>query len=84
MRKKVVAGNWKCNTTLQEGVALATEVEKAYTENGDKDVVVVLGAPFTHITEAVKVTSNVAVSAQNCAAEAKGAFTGQPELAAGC
>lgn len=77
MRKKVVAGNWKCNTTLQEGIALATEVEKLYTANGDKDVTVVLGVPFTHITEAVKVTENVAVSAQNCAAEPKGAFTGE-------
>ncbi len=77
MRKKVVAGNWKCNTTLQEGITLATEVEKAYTANGDKDVTVVLGVPFTHITEAVKVAKNVGVSAQNCAAEAKGAFTGE-------
>lgn len=77
MRKKVVAGNWKCNTNLQDGIALATEVEKVYTANGDKDVTVVLGVPFTHITEAVKVTENVAVSAQNCAAEASGAFTGE-------
>ncbi len=77
MRKKVVAGNWKCNTTLQEGITLATEVEKLYTEKGDQDVTVVLGTPFTHITEAVKVTNKVAVAAQNCAAEAKGAFTSE-------
>lgn len=77
MRKKIVAGNWKCNTTVQEGVQLATEVEKLYTESGDKNVTVVLGTPFTHITEVRKVTSNVAVSAQNCAAEAKGAYTGE-------
>lgn len=77
MRKKIVAGNWKCNTTLQEGVSLAQAVEKLYTETGDKNVIVVLGTPFTHITEVVKATKNVAVSAQNCAAEAKGAFTGE-------
>jgi triosephosphate isomerase len=77
MRKKIVAGNWKCNTNLQEGINLATEVEKQYTADGDKDVTVVLGVPFTHITEAVKVTNNVAVSAQNCAAEASGAYTGE-------
>lgn len=29
MRKNVVAGNWKMNTTLQEGVALAKEVNEA-------------------------------------------------------
>lgn len=77
MRKKIVAGNWKCNTTLQEGIALAQDVEKVYAETGDKDVVVVMGTPFTHITEAVKVTDKVAIAAQNCAAEAKGAFTGE-------
>ncbi|MBK8807966.1 MAG: triose-phosphate isomerase [Bacteroidales bacterium] len=77
MRKKIVAGNWKCNTTLQEGVALAKEVEKLYSEKGDKNVVVVLGTPFTHITEVQKTVSNVGVAAQNCAAEAKGAFTGE-------
>ena len=77
MRKKVVAGNWKCNTTLQEGIALATEVEKLYTEKGDQDVTVVMGTPFTHITEAVKVTDKVAVASQNCAAEPKGAYTGE-------
>lgn len=77
MRKKIVAGNWKCNTTLQEGIQLATEVEKLYTEKGDKNVVVVLGTPFTHLTEVVKITKNVAVSAQNCAAEASGAYTGE-------
>lgn len=81
MRKKIVAGNWKCNTNLQEGVTLATEVEKLYTESGDKDVTVVLGVPFTHITEVVKVTDNVNVASQNCAAEASGAYTGEVSAA---
>lgn len=76
MRKKVVAGNWKCNTTLQEGITLAKEVNDIVTST---DVVVVLGTPFTHITEVVKTVNNPAISvaAQNCAAEAKGAFTGE-------
>ena len=29
MRKNIVAGNWKMNTTVQEGVALAKEVNEA-------------------------------------------------------
>lgn len=81
MRKNIVAGNWKCNTTLQEGVALATEVEKLYTETGDKNVICIIGTPFTHITESVRATKNVKVSAQNCGAEAKGAFTGEVSAA---
>lgn len=80
MRKKVVAGNWKCNTTVAEGVALAKEVNDVVTT---ADVVVVLGTPFTHITEVVKTVNNKAISvaAQNCAAEAKGAFTGEVSAA---
>ena len=83
MRKKIVAGNWKCNTTVQEGVELAKAVNQLVADSGVKDVVVVLGTPFTHLTSVVAVvdTPNVGVAAQNCAAEAKGAFTGEVSAA---
>ncbi|MGD9929270.1 MAG: triose-phosphate isomerase [Mangrovibacterium sp.] len=83
MRKKVVAGNWKCNTTVQEGVELAKAVNELVAKEGAKDVVVVLGTPFTHITKVVETvdSSRVGVAAQNCAAEAKGAFTGEVSAA---
>jgi len=77
MRKKIVAGNWKCNTTLSEGIALAKEVEKVYAEKGDKNVEVLVCTPFLHLTEVSKVVSKVKVGAQNCGAEPKGAFTGE-------
>jgi triosephosphate isomerase len=79
MRKKIVAGNWKCNTTVKEGVELAKNVNELVLTKGAKDVVVVLGTPFTHlisVVEAVDAT-RVNVASQNCAAEAKGAFTGE-------
>ncbi len=80
MRKKIVAGNWKCNTTLQEGIALAKEVNNVVNTS---NVHVILGTPFIHLTEVVKLTTNkaIAVAAQNCAAEAKGAFTGEVSAA---
>ena len=83
MRKKIVAGNWKCNTTLAEGVELAKAVNQAVAEKVAKDVVVVLGVPFTHLTSVVAAvdTNRIDVSAQNCAAEAKGAFTGEVSAA---
>jgi triosephosphate isomerase len=83
MRKKVVAGNWKCNTTLQEGVELAKAVNSVVKEKGAKDVVVVLGTPFTHLSKVVESvdTNRIGVSAQNCAAEPKGAFTGEVSAA---
>ena len=79
MRKKVVAGNWKCNTTLQEGIELAEAVNALVTEKGAEDVVVVLGTPFTHITKAVEIVNSdrIGIASQNCAAEAKGAYTGE-------
>jgi triosephosphate isomerase (TIM) len=79
MRKKIVAGNWKCNTTVKEGVELAKSVNELVLTKGAKDVVVVLGTPFTHLTSVVEVVdaSRINVASQNCAAEPKGAFTGE-------
>ena len=83
MRQKIVAGNWKCNTTLQEGIELAKAVDTIVAKEGAKDVVVVLGTPFTHIVKVVETVNNerIGVAAQNCAAEAKGAFTGEVSAA---
>ena len=79
MRKKIVAGNWKCNTNLPEGVELAKEVSELIVKEAADDVVVVLGTPFTHITKVYENVniSRIGISAQNCAAEAKGAYTGE-------
>jgi triosephosphate isomerase len=79
MRKKIVAGNWKCNTNVSEGIELAKAVNELVAKEADKDVVVILGVPFTHLTKVVESVDNkrIGVAAQNCAAEAKGAFTGE-------
>jgi triosephosphate isomerase (TIM) len=83
MRKKVVAGNWKCNTTLQEGVELAKAVNDLVINTGDENVVVVLGTPFTHLASVVTLVDGkrIGVASQNCAAEAKGAYTGEVSVA---
>ena len=78
MRKKIVAGNWKMNTTPVEGVELAKEVVAG--KGGVCSCVdFIIAPPFTHLSEVVKVTrgTGIAVAAQNCAAEAKGAYTGE-------
>ncbi|PIF06389.1 MAG: triose-phosphate isomerase, partial [Draconibacterium sp.] len=76
---KIVAGNWKCNTNLHQGVALAKAVNGKVITEGAKDVLVVLGTPFTHITKVVETVDEdrIGVAAQNCAAEPKGAYTGE-------
>lgn len=78
MRKKIAAGNWKMNTTLEEGVALAKAVN-AYAAKVPATVQVVIAPPFTHLSEINKVidTNRVQLAAQNCATEEKGAYTGE-------
>lgn len=79
MRKKIVAGNWKCNTTVGAGVELVKAVMANVQSSGDPQVQVVVCPPFVHLTKVVESVDNnrVKVGAQNCATEAKGAFTGE-------
>ncbi len=76
MRKNIVAGNWKMNTTLQEGIALATSVEKWVSEHPSK-VKVIVAPPFTHLSDVGKVLHHVGLSSQNCSSEVSGAYTGE-------
>ncbi|WP_315341729.1 BT_3928 family protein [Hoylesella oralis] len=78
MRKKIVAGNWKMNLNLQEGVALATEINNAL--KGDKpNCDVVICTPFIHLASVANVLDQnvVALGAENCADKEKGAYTGE-------
>ena len=82
MRKKIVAGNWKCNTTLQTGLELAASVLDSVVKSGDPGVQVVICPPFVHLTGVTGIIDNqrVKAGAQNCGAEAKGAYTGEVSL----
>ena len=80
MRKKIVAGNWKMNKNMQEGLQLANEIDQLVAHNGS-DVTVIIAPPFIHISEAAKVVTHISVSAQNCASEASGAYTGEVSAA---
>jgi len=82
MRKNIVAGNWKMNKSVAEGVQLAKDVNAAVEAAGALQCDVVVAPPFLHLTEVSKVVGNkVSVSAQNCAAEASGAYTGEVSAA---
>jgi triosephosphate isomerase len=76
MRRKIVAGNWKMNTSLEEGIQLAEEVNKL-AEGKISDALVIIAPPFTHLYELKKLLTVVKLSAQNCASEAGGAYTGE-------
>ena len=78
MRRKIVAGNWKMNTTPAEGAELAKAVAAGKKEICDC-VNFIVCPPYTHLSEVVRITrgTGVAVGAQDCATEEKGAFTGE-------
>lgn len=81
MRKKIVAGNWKMNKTLQEGVAFAKELKSALAGKTLK-CDVVIGAPATHIVSLVgEADGTFGVASQNSADQASGAYTGEVSAA---
>ena len=82
MRKKIVAGNWKMNLNLQEGLALATELKEALAaEKPNCDVVIC--TPFIHLAKVADVVADtvIGLGAENCADKEKGAYTGEVSAA---
>lgn len=82
MRKKIVAGNWKMNLNLQEGVALATELKAALA--ADKpNCDVVICTPFIHLATVAGIVNDtvIGLGAENCADKEKGAYTGEVSAA---
>ena len=87
-RKIIIAGNWKMHNSLQETRELVVGLRERL--NSVRDVEVVVGPTFVGLATAAELLkgSSIGVAAQNCHAEAKGAFTGEisvPQLLdAGC
>lgn len=75
MRKAIIAGNWKMNKTIKEGLEFIEEV-KGQTEG---DVEVLVCAPFTLLKDLKLATkgTNIKIGAQNMHYENSGAFTGE-------
>ncbi len=79
MRKKVIAGNWKMNKTLEDSLKLATEVVTISNDEVNNNVQIVMCVPFTSlfaVSNIVKGTK-VALGAQNCYSKSSGAYTGE-------
>lgn len=82
MRKNIVAGNWKMNTTVADGVQLAKEINEL-VKVGNLNCEVVVCTPFTHLTAVAEVLKEgkIALGAENCARHDKGAYTGEVSAA---
>lgn len=80
MRDKIVAGNWKMNNTLEEGVSLASEIVNMVADELSDDVKMILCTPATHLSSVSKIIGDakkVFLGAQNCNDHLKGAYTGE-------
>ena len=78
MRKKIVAGNWKMNKNLQEGIELAKELNTLLS--ADKpNCDVVICTPFIHLASVAPLLDSqlIGLGAENCADKASGAYTGE-------
>ena len=78
MRKMIVAGNWKMNMDLAEGLNFAKSLNSYFKEKPSR-AEVVLCTPFIHLAGVSEIVSSgkVECGAQNCASEPGGAYTGE-------
>jgi triosephosphate isomerase (TIM) len=80
MRKKVVAGNWKMNKTLEEGLALTSEIVNMAKDEVRNDVTIILNPPFpllNGVYKLIKDAKQIFLGAQNCSQHPSGAYTGE-------
>ena len=80
MRKNIIAGNWKMHTSLREGVALASALDKKIQKHeGNIEAGVIIAPPLTHLSLIKQVIKEerICLAAQNCSSEIKGAYTGE-------
>lgn len=82
MRKNIVAGNWKMNTTVAEGIELAKAVNQRL-ENETTNCDTVICVPFTHlypVNEAIN-AKVLGLGAEDCSSHASGAYTSEVSVA---
>lgn len=80
MRKNIVAGNWKMNNSLEEGVKLVSEIVNITGGEVPEDVHLIVAPPFIHLDSVSKLLngiSSVSLGAQNCNENEAGAYTGE-------
>src|ERR1043166_5271308 len=82
MRRKVVAGNWKMNMTLQQGLQLVDDILRQ--SKPSDQVMKIIAPPFIHLASIqgkIGTRSDVALAAQDCHHLASGAYTGEVSAA---
>jgi triosephosphate isomerase (TIM) len=79
MRARIIAGNWKMNTDLEEALELAGSLKKTIDKTFPANFHIIIAPPFPFLNPVKNVLegSLIKVAAQDCSSEEKGAFTGE-------
>lgn len=79
MRKNIVAANWKMNLNLEEGKQLVEGILAGLPALSEQNQVVI-APPYVHLAQTaaqLRGKAYIYLAAQNCNAEASGAYTGE-------
>ena len=76
-RKLIIAGNWKCNKTVAESVALVTDLKRELATVKEVDIVVCPAFTSLDAVSKTVIESNIRLGAQNMGENGYGAFTGE-------
>jgi triosephosphate isomerase len=78
MRRKIVAGNWKMNLTLQDADKLADALLNNFKQvNGAGMILAPPAVYLQRLAEKTRHHPHIQISAQNCSEHVAGAFTGE-------
>jgi triosephosphate isomerase len=83
-RTPIVAGNWKMNLNLGEGIELVAQLVNHYENLPDPQVDVILAPSYVHLHAISEMTSDIDfihVASQALSQNPKGAFTGEVSAA---
>lgn len=78
MRERIVAGNWKMNTTADEAKELVEQIISNYSKGSLDRLIIIPPFPFLDsIQKMIEDKDGIEVGAQNCSSEEDGAYTGE-------
>ena len=77
MRKKLICGNWKMHTTIEEAMALTKSLLEGKSDAMTSEMAICVPFVSLHAVKSLLLNGEIALGAQNVHFEEKGAFTGE-------
>lgn len=78
MNRRIVAGNWKSNTTWSEAITLVEELVQSLNQGTFDQTQIIISPPMIYLSALKSMLPDyIHLAAQNCSAHAEGAFTGE-------